>query len=310
MPHLEAVHIDKALTNVSVMYHNAAYIGEVMFPVVPVAKESDKYFVYGKENFAQHGTLRADGSEANDFKWSVSNTSYTAEEYALRTTVTDRERANADAPISPDIDATEILTDTIKLDWEIRCQTLAATSGSVGNTATPSTQWDTVSTADVYGDILTGQETIRAAIAKYPTHIFIPARVAMYMAQNATIVDMVKHTHSDLLTMPGQGGWLLPSMLWGMRVVIMMAIKNTANLQQSESLSDVWGDTVFIAYIEPSPGLKKISWGYTLQARGWQTKKWREEAREADMVEVSTIRALELVATSCAYSITDTLAAI
>jgi len=119
MPNLNAVHIDRALTNVSVRYSNPAYVGETMFPVVPVKKESDKYFVYGKEHYVQHGTLRADGAEANEFNWTVSTDTYSCEEYALKVPVTDREKSNADSPISPEIDATEMLTDAIKLDWEI-----------------------------------------------------------------------------------------------------------------------------------------------------------------------------------------------
>lgn len=309
MPHKDAVHIDRALTNLSIRHDNAAHIAEIMYPVVPVVKESDKYFVFGKEHFVQHGTLRADGSESNEFNWTVDSETYTAEEYALHTAVTDREKKNADSPLKPYVDATEMLTDAIKLDWEIRAQTLAtaAASYATGHSVAAVTQWSSA-TGSVYADILTGQERIRRSIAKYPTHIFIPSRVAMYMAQNTVILDLVKHTHADLLKGPG-GSWLLPSVLWGMKTVVMMAIRNTANLAQAESLSDIWDDTVIMAYITPTPGLKQITWGYTIQPRGWTTKKWREEKRASDIVEVSVIRALEITGTSCAYRITDTLSA-
>jgi len=130
----------------------------------------------------------------------------------------------------------------------------------------------------------------------------------MYVAQNSNIQDLVKYTHSDLLQI-SPNSWVLPSVLWGMKVVVMMAVKNTANLAQSESLSDVWDDTVIMAYINPSPGLKRITWGYTFQSRGWQVKKWREEARAADIIETGVIRDAEIICTDCAYKITDTLAA-
>jgi hypothetical protein len=279
-----------------------------MFPVVGVAKETDKYFIYGKEHFAQHGTLRADGTESGEYNWTVSNATYTCEEYALHVAVTDRERKNADVPIKPDIDATEALTDAIKLDWEIRAQAEATAAASVatGHTAAASTQWDNA-TGTVEGDILTGQEVVRRAVARYPNTIFIPSRVAMYVAQNTNIKDLIKHTHDDILKV-GPGSWVLPSMLWGMRVVITMSIKNTANLgAASETIADVWDDTVIMAYIAPSPGLKTLSWGYTFQTQGWTTKKWREEARNSDIVEVSVIRDLKVTCTDCAYTITNCL---
>lgn len=307
MPDIRAIHVNKPLTNISLRYTNAAYIGEIMFPPVTVAKEADVYFVYGKEYYVRHGTLKADGAEANEYNWTVSTATYRAEEYALRTPVTDRERQNADVPIKPDIDATESLTDAIQLDWEVRYQTLATTAASVGSTAAAGTQWS-LPAGTVYGDILTGQEAIRRAIQRYPTHIFMSSRVAMFVAQNTTILDLVKHTHSDLLLGPG-GTWLLPSVLWGLKVVIMMSVQNTANLGQAETLADIWNDTVYLAYINPSPGLKNISWGYTFQSRGWQTKRWREEARDADMIQVSVVRDAHVAASDAAYSITDCLAA-
>jgi len=281
-----------------------------MFPVLPVKKESDKYFIYGKEHYARHGTLRADGAEANEFNWTVSTGSYSCEEYALKTPVTDREKANADSPLSPAVDATEMLTDAIKLDWEVRHQTMATTAASyaTGHSAAAATQWNN-STGSVMADILTGQEVIRRSCQRYPNYIFIPSRVAMYAAQNTTILDLVKYTHSDLLIKGPEDSWVLPPVLWGMKVVVSMAVQNTANLAQAETLADIWDDTVILSYINPSPGLKKITWGYTIQSRAWQTKTWREEARASDMVEVGVIRCAKIVCTDCAYRITDTLAA-
>ena len=309
MPNKDAVHIDKALTNLSIRYTNAAYIGETMFPIVPVAKESDKYFIYGKEHYARHGTLRADGSESNEFNWTVDTDTYTCEEYALHTAVTDRERANADAPISPDIDAAEMLTDAIKLDWEVRYQTsaTAAASYATGHSAAAATQWNN-STGTVQSDILTGQEVVRRGCQRFPNTMFIPSRVAMYVAQNSVIQDLIKYTHNDLLVRGPEASWVLPPVLWGMKVVVMMAVQNTANLAQAESLADIWDDTVILAYVNPGPGLKKITWGYTIQVRNWQTKKWREESRESDIVEVSVIRDAKITCPACAYRIQNTLA--
>lgn len=45
MPTVNDVHLDSAMTQISIAYKNGAYIASQIFPVVPVAKKSDKYFV-------------------------------------------------------------------------------------------------------------------------------------------------------------------------------------------------------------------------------------------------------------------------
>lgn len=307
MPNVRAVHIDRPLTNLSIRYANAAFIGETLFPPIKVKKESDVYFIYGKEHYQRQGTLRAVGAESNEYEWTVSTSSYTAEEYALKAAVADRERANADVPLSLDIDTNESLREAIGLDWEIRYQTLAALTASFasGNTATPAIKWDQAN-AIIQTDILLGQETVRRAVQRYPNTIIIPARVAMYVALDSTIQDLIKYTHSNLL-LGKPGSWLLPPMLWGMKVIVPGSTYNTANEAAAESLSDIWSDTVILAYVNPSPGIKRISWGYTFQPRNWRTKKWREEARESDIIEVSVLRDAKVTCTGCAYRLNDCL---
>ena len=45
MPTVRDVHVDAVMSSISIAYRNAAYIGEQVFPRVPVAKKSDLYFV-------------------------------------------------------------------------------------------------------------------------------------------------------------------------------------------------------------------------------------------------------------------------
>ncbi|MDA8088240.1 MAG: hypothetical protein M0Z75_16275, partial [Nitrospiraceae bacterium] len=48
MPPVGQLHIDSALTNLSVRYQNEAMIWPAVLPLIPVNKRSDKYFVYNK----------------------------------------------------------------------------------------------------------------------------------------------------------------------------------------------------------------------------------------------------------------------
>ena len=49
MPEVSQVHIDAALTNVSVAYRNPDYIADIIAPQVAVRKQSDKYYIYDAE---------------------------------------------------------------------------------------------------------------------------------------------------------------------------------------------------------------------------------------------------------------------
>jgi hypothetical protein len=45
MPEAFQSHVDAALTNASVAYSNASFAADAIAPMVPVRKQSDKYFV-------------------------------------------------------------------------------------------------------------------------------------------------------------------------------------------------------------------------------------------------------------------------
>ena len=52
MPNRSDMHIDKALTNMSVKYlqDTANFVADKVFPIVGVQKQSDRYFMYKKED--------------------------------------------------------------------------------------------------------------------------------------------------------------------------------------------------------------------------------------------------------------------
>jgi len=110
MPSVSEVHIDAALTNLSVGYRNPAFIADLLAPVVPVRKQSDKYFIHDAERevFRQSDDRRAPGAAANEVNFSLSTDNYYADDHALTSVIPDEERENADPPIQPNIDRTAV----------------------------------------------------------------------------------------------------------------------------------------------------------------------------------------------------------
>ena len=82
--------IDPALSNVSVKYTNDTFIADAILPMVKVAKQTGKYFIYDKSNLRVDKTNRAAGSPANevDFGLSLSGV-FLCDDHALKGFVAD-----------------------------------------------------------------------------------------------------------------------------------------------------------------------------------------------------------------------------
>jgi hypothetical protein len=73
----------------------------------------------------------------------------------------------------------------------------------------------------------------------------------------------------------------------------------------ADSFADIWVDEVLLAYVTPSPGIKKVSFGYTFQSRGWQVRREVITRQHSDWIEPSYVADEKLVAPDVAYLILD-----
>ena len=100
MPTLHDVHIDGPLSNVSIAYRNETYLADQVFPILPVTKKSDKYFVFGREAwFRNVAAERAPGDAAKEIDYGITTASYNCVVKALAHVVPDEVRMNADSPL-------------------------------------------------------------------------------------------------------------------------------------------------------------------------------------------------------------------
>jgi len=64
MPTLDTLHVDEALTNISIAYRNEAFVAEQLLPVVPVQKRRDIYFKFSKQHFVAEDDTYYPGTHA------------------------------------------------------------------------------------------------------------------------------------------------------------------------------------------------------------------------------------------------------
>src|SRR3954465_7897357 len=99
------LHVDSYLTDLSVSWSQKSdqFIADKVFPVVPVAQQSDLYAVYDKGFFYRDEMrVRPLGGRPNKAGYAISNQTYRCEEWALEHAIDDRTRSNADKPLDPD----------------------------------------------------------------------------------------------------------------------------------------------------------------------------------------------------------------
>ena len=298
------VHTNSVLSGVSVMYKNDDYIADQVMPVVPVKKESDLYYTYTR-NWRLPVALRAAGAEAAEVEWNVGTDNYSCIEYALKDLLPDRVRDNADKPLSMDADTTENLTDIIQLLREKRIADVVFTGGNHGTTSalSGSNQWSDYAGSDPIGDVRTAMNTVHAASGKLPNTLVMGREVFIKLLDHPDVLERIKYTQTGKITAA-----ILASLFEVDKILVGNALYDSSTVDASESLGYVWGKNVALIYAQQSPGLKKVSYGYQFQSRGFRTKKWREEGRDGDFFESGEIRDEKIVASACGYLYTTVVA--
>ena len=306
----EVVGADPILSNISLAYQPQEYVAEKLFPTIPVAKESGKFFTLDatKSLFRRVDTLRAPRARARLVDWATATDTYTAEEHAAAAQVDDRERANATNPIEPDAAATEAATEAVLLGREKAVADLATTTGNypAANVLAlgAADGWDDAA-GDPVEDVLLVAEAIRANIGRWPNTVILPAAVLAKARLNPKIIDRIKYTVKQDAVI----GTDLLAAMWGIQNVhVASSVENTAAEGATATMSDIWGKSVIVAYVTPTPRIRTLSFGYVFQVGTRQTKRWREESESSDYVQTYEVRDEKIVASGAGGIITGAIA--
>ncbi|MCX7047981.1 MAG: hypothetical protein NTX50_21160 [Candidatus Sumerlaeota bacterium] len=305
MPETSQVHIDAALTNVSVAYRNADVIADLIAPAVSVRKQSDKYFIHDaeREKFRASDDRRAPGSEANAVDYALTSDSYFCEDHALESVIPDEERENSDPAIQVDIDRTEFLTSKIELNREIELADAIHNSADIpGDTLSGDNQWDDPD-SDPVAAVEAQKATILAAASVMPNTLVLPYQVYAAVRMHPKVVERIQYVRMGIAT-PN----VLAELFDVERLLVPRAQKNTAAEGQTASMSYVWGKDALLCYTPPRPGLKTVSLAYTFlwtaapgSVAGRIVEVWREDRRKADVLRVQKYYDHKLIAAGAGY---------
>ena len=304
MPEPNNVHIDKILTNISIMYRNAAYVGTQIMPIVPVKKKSDIYYIYNSkaDRFRIPKTLRAPKTDSRTVDWKVTTDGYVCDEHALNDLIDDIERDNADKPLNLEVDTVEFLTDILQLSLEMRIKTMI--EASLDANAPTNGVWSDydTETIDPIADIEIAKAAIHAAIFRDPNVLLLGKAVYDKLKHHPKILELIKYSQKGVLTTD-----LMASLFGIEKVIVGKAGYNTAKEGKTAVLNYLWGKNAILAYVEPKPGIKKFSLGYTFQSKKFQTRRARIETKHSDWIEVGDIETEKLICKACGYRISPAI---
>lgn len=282
------VHVDQVLTNISVGWPNDGLVGERLFPAVTVKKQSDKYYVHGREGWLPENDLRAPGTQAHEVPgMGVSTDTYYAQEHSLQIAVTDEERDNVDSPLAPDRDGTEMITSKVMLGRELAMKNLVTTTANyasgLSTTLAGGAQWNVANyaTSDPIQDVRTGVRAVHAQIFLEPNVMVIPYQVMSQLEDHPDFIERIKYSERAVLTRDIIGG------IFGIPNIIVPGLGyNSGVAGGTETLSYLWGKDVVLAYVPPRAGLKVPAFGYEFVWNTQTVERWREERRRSDVLRV------------------------
>jgi hypothetical protein len=299
-PTQSQVHVDAILTNISVAYMQRAenFIADKVFPVVPVDKQSDKYFTYDKNDWLRdEAQVRTDGTESVGSGYNISTATYYADVFAIHKDVGDQTRANADAPINVDREAAEFVTHRLLTRREIQFNNDFMSDGVWGTSATgvasgASTdefvQWSNYTTSDPIEDIEAGKADILSVTGLEANTLVLGYDVFRQLKNHPDLVDRIKYTSSQTITEE-----MLARMFDIDRVLVSKSIKATNAEGATAAYSFTTGKNALLCHVADAPGLLTPSAGYTFQWTGVSqglgttigTSSFRLESLKATRIE-------------------------
>lgn len=262
----EARVADVVLTEVARGYQNASFVGNKLFPIVPVGQRGGKVIQFGKESFKLYSTGRAPGSTTKRIQFGYEGTDFTLKQDALSGVLPYENMEDANAVPGVDLGGATVMgvQDIIFLSREYQQAAIARNAANYG-----ANNKVTLSGTDQFSDpaskpgtvVKDAVESIRSQTGKRPTIALMGATVFAALQENPAILDRIKYTGRDSITTA------MLAALWGVQEVAV----GDAIYDNDGTMTDVWGNDIVLAFAQTAGVSNRglPSYGYTYRLRGY-----------------------------------------
>lgn len=302
-PSRSDVHFDRPLTNISLMYLQdpEGFVADRSFQVIPVKKQSDRYYKYNKGDFMRDQMeQRAPATESAGANYKLSTEPYSCEVWALHRDIAHQIRDNADDPLDLDLEATEFLSEQALLRREKLFSDKHLIAGQwdndlTGVAAAPAAnqflQWNDAASTPIE-DIRLGKRRVQSKTGRRPGKLILPREVY------DTLLD-----HPDLVDRMNRGQTSGPAMVMRANmaelfeldeILVMDSVLNTADEGATDVIDYLAPKVALLLYVPPRPGRMTPAAGYTFvwsgllgaNALGSVISKEPVPLRKSDRVEI------------------------
>lgn len=316
------VHVNQPLTNISVAYmqNTKEFIATQVFPNVPVAKNSDVFFVFPKGQwFRTEARERPLGSESAGTRFDVEKApAYNATVKALHVDIDDQLRANQDAPLDLDMASSELVTRGLLLrrekDFADKFYTTGVWTGSTtGTDITPGTKWNASGSTPIK-DIRAQMRSLKTKSGFRPNKLILGEDVWDALQDSPDFLARISITRDQIVTLD-----LLATVL-GLPpggVLLAGAIQNVAieGAPSGEDLRLLFQDAALLCYAADRPSLMMPSAGYTFSwtgylgasADGLRMLRFRMQHLRSDRIEGEMAYDLNVIASDLGVFFNDVL---
>jgi hypothetical protein len=260
------LHLSQLLTQMAMGYRPQGIIADQIFPVVRVAKQTDVFAVFSRQEMLTiESTVRAPGTEARKITRSVGTGTYTAKNYALKTELTLEDGINMDAGFQAQLvgGRAAYLLNKLMLDWDVRVSNLVNSTSNVGSSAAPTSSWSGAGAP--LTNIWTAIDNVRYTTGYRPNKLTFGPRAWDSFSRDTTVRNLIFGTNNG-------GGY--PSLEQVKNVfqidmaLLSGAFQSTSNEAQAEAISAAWIDNVLVTYVPAAPSIEDPSFGYTFRWSG------------------------------------------
>jgi hypothetical protein len=288
-PTTKDVHVDAAMTHLSLAYRNRGYVAERVLAPVNVLKQSDRYFIFAKGAwFRDEAGLRAPSSRAPRGGYTVSTDTYFCNEWAFAKEVPDELRENADAPLNPDQEAVDFATEKVLLRKERAVAGLILDPAKWANSEDAEGLWAAGSGNTFIADVERAIDTVRRATGRRPNVMVMDAGTLKDIKQEDTVLSRIKYSERGIVTPD-----LIAAMFDLEEVLVGEAIYSSAEEKADGSdfsSANIWErnagkGSACLLWRPAQPGIMVPAAGYTFTWKPRVIRRWREEAEHQDVIE-------------------------
>ncbi len=293
-------HVSAALSNITVGWQQemSAFVAQRVFPVVNVKHRTDTYYEFSRaDQLRNERRRRAPGTESAGTGYKITaEEAFMCVQYSLHEDIPEADILDADDALEPKQDAVDDLLQKHMIGLEVDfCADFMKTNVwgmDVTGSSSPSGTsqilfWDDADSTP-QADITRLKLVVQQDTAKIPNTLILSNKAFQVLRIHPSIVELYKYTQKD-------GGLLSAAMVAAaldlQNVLVSSAIYNSAAKGQSATTDFVMGNDALLCYVEPNPGKKKASAGYTFvwNAVGYDipVKDFYIDALEAFRIEAS-----------------------